>query len=160
MEIVSTARTEWRFEMNTVRQVLESKGREVYTVSAESTIDDAVTEMCRVKVGALLVSGPDGDIAGILSERDLLLRVLLAHRDPAKTTVNDVMTRKVVCIDEDNTISGAMALMTRRRCRHLPVVGNGVVGMISIGDLARAVYDDDEHELRVLHDYVEGRYPG
>jgi|HubBroStandDraft_2_1064218.scaffolds.fasta_scaffold1103622_1 CBS domain-containing protein len=146
--------------MNTVRHVLESKGREVYTVSAESTIDDAVAKMCRVKVGALLVTGAAGDIAGVLSERDLLVRVLLAHRDPAKTTVEDVMTRKVVCIDEDNTISGAMALMSRVRCRHLPVVRDGVVGMISMGDLARAASDDDEHELRVLHDYVEGRYPG
>jgi len=146
--------------MSTVRHVLETKGRDVYTTSADASIDDAVEEMCRAKVGALLIIDEVGNPVGILSERDLLLRVLLAHRDPATTTVGDVMTRHVVCIDEDHPVPGAMALMTHKRCRHLPVVRDGVVGMVSIGDLVRAINGDYEHEVRVLHDYVEGRYPG
>jgi signal-transduction protein with cAMP-binding, CBS, and nucleotidyltransferase domain len=146
--------------METVRHVLELKGRHVYTTSADATIDDAVAEMCRVNVGALLVVDAAGDIAGVLSERDLLIRVLLAHRDPAKTKVGDVMTRKVICVDEDYTIFDAMALMTRARCRHLPVTAGGVVGIVSLGDLVHAVHNNNADQLRVLHDYVEGRYPG
>jgi len=146
--------------MSTIRHVLETKGRDVYTTSADASIDDAVEEMCRAKVGALLIVDEAGKPAGILSERDLLLRVLLGHRDPATTTVGDVMTRYVVCVDEDDTVHGAMAIMTQKRCRHLPVVREGVVGMVSIGDLVRAINGDYEHEVRVLHEYVEGRYPG
>jgi CBS domain-containing protein len=146
--------------MSTIRKVLETKGHDVHTTTVDASIDDAVVEMCRVKAGALLVVDGDREPVGIITERDLLVRVLLAHRDPAKTCVGEVMTRKPLCVDEDLTISGAMALMTRARCRHLPVVGGGVVGMVSIGDLVRAVSEDHDHELRVLHDYVEGRFPG
>jgi CBS domain-containing protein len=146
--------------MSTIRHILETKGREVFTTSAAATIDEAVVEMCRVKVGALLIVDEVGKPTGILSERDLLVRVLLAHRDPATTTVGDVMTHHVICIDEDYTVPGAMALMTHKRCRHLPVVRERVVGMVSIGDLVRAINGDYAYEVRVLHDYVEGRYPG
>jgi CBS domain-containing protein len=146
--------------MNTIRHVLDAKGHDVFTTTAGSTIDEAVVAMCRVKVGALLVVDADGNMVGIISERDLLVRVLLAHLDPAKATVGDVMTRKVVCVDEDHTIDGAMALMTRAHCRHLPVVRDGLVGLVSMGDLARTAHGDDEYELRALHEYVAGRYPG
>ena len=146
--------------MSTMSDVLETKGRDVYTTTAQASIDDAVMEMCRAKVGALLVVDDEGEPVGIVSERDLLIRVLLAHRDPAQTRVADVMTPDLVCIDEDDTIPHAMALMTHRRCRHLPVVREGVVGMVSIGDLVRAANCEYEHEVRALHDYVEGRYPG
>ena len=146
--------------MSTIRDLLETKGRDVYITSADASIEDAVAEMCSVKVGALLIVDESSKPVGILSERDLLIRVLLAHRDPATTAVGDVMTRHLVCIDEDDTLSHAIALMTHKRCRHLPVVREGVVGMVSIGDLVRATNGDYEHEVRVLHDYVEGRYPG
>ena len=86
--------------MSTMRDVLEMKGYEVYSTTVGATIDDAVVEMCRVKVGALLVRQDSGRPAGIISERDLLIRVLLAHRDPATTTVGAVMTRRLVCVDE------------------------------------------------------------
>jgi CBS domain-containing protein len=146
--------------MNTIRDVLESKGNDIYVTRPETTIDDAVVEMCRVKVGALLVV-EKGRNVGIVSERDLMIRVLLAHRDPAKTLVREAMTSKVVRIDIDDTVHKAMATMTQRRCRHLPVVEDGeIVGMVSIGDLVRTVGQEQEYELRALHEYVEGRYPG
>ncbi len=146
--------------MNTVREVLETKGNDVYKTKADATIDDAVVEMCRVKAGALLVVDECDRPVGVLSERDLLIRVLLAHRDPATTRVGDVMTRRIVFVDEEHSIYKAMAVMTRAHCRHLPVVREGVVGLVSIGDLVRAAHENEEHELRVLHDYVGGRYPG
>jgi len=149
--------------METIREVLENKGFDVYSTTIHATVDDAVVEMCRVKVGALLVVDDLGHPAGMLSERDLLIRVLLAHRDPAKTMVRDVMTPKVVCVREDQTIEGALALMTNARCRHLPVVrdeDDEVIGVVSVGDLARVTLGDHEHEIEALHAYVEGRYPG
>jgi CBS domain-containing protein len=146
--------------MDTMRDILELKGRTVHTTVLSATVDEAVIEMCRAKIGALLVFDGGGKAAGILSERDLLVRVLLGHRDPAETTVEDVMTRKVFCIDVDESVSEAMGAMTRGRYRHLPVTAEGkVVGMVSIGDLVRAVSGDQERELQALHEYVEGRYP-
>jgi len=146
--------------MNTVRQLLESKGREVFVIKESATIDDAVIEMCRVKVGALVVVDDAARPVGMISERDLLIRVLLAHRDPAHTLVREVMTHKIVCVNEEDTLESAMSLMTHERCRHLPVARGGIVGLISIGDLVRAAHGDHEYELRVLHEYIEGRYPG
>jgi signal-transduction protein with cAMP-binding, CBS, and nucleotidyltransferase domain len=146
--------------MNTIRDVLEVKGYEIHATTPNATIDDAVVEMCRVKVGALLVV-EGARTVGILSERDLLIRVLLAHRDTAKTKVTDAMTHRLVSIDIDRSIHEAMAIMTQRRCRHLPVVEDGqIVGLVSIGDLVRVVGNEQEYELRALHEYVEGRYPG
>jgi CBS domain-containing protein len=147
--------------MSTIRDILEMKGHAVYTTPISATIDEAVIEMCQAKIGALLVLDDGGRAAGILSERDLLVRVLLAHRDPSSTTVGEVMTHKVFCADGDRSIADAMGAMTYGHYRHLPIVAEGrVVGLVSIGDLVRAVVDDQEHELRALHEYVEGRYPG
>ena len=147
--------------MNTIRDILEVKGRTVHTTVASATIDEAAIEMCREKIGALLVLDEEGKATGILSERDLLTRVLLARRDPAATTVGEVMTRKVSCVETELTIPDAMRAMTYGRYRHLPVVAEGkVIGLVSIGDLVRAVSGDQERELRALHEYLEGRYPG
>jgi CBS domain-containing protein len=146
--------------MSTVRNVLETKGRDVYTTTEGATIDEAVAEMCRAKVGAVVVVDDLGRPTGILSERDLLVRVLLAHRDPADTHVRDVMTRRLICVDEDQTVEEALSLMNQCRCRHLPVARDGIVGIVSIGDLVRMAYGEHEYDLRVLHDYIEGRYPG
>jgi CBS domain-containing protein len=147
--------------MNTMHDVLEWKGYDVYAIAPDATVDEAVVEMCRARVGALLVRDDAGRPAGIISERDLLIRVLLAHRDPATTLVAQVMTHRVVSVDMDRTIAGAMAVMTRERCRHLPVVVEGeIAGMVSIGDLALTISENQEFELKTLHAYVEGRYPG
>jgi signal-transduction protein with cAMP-binding, CBS, and nucleotidyltransferase domain len=147
--------------MHTIDHVLETKGHAVYWTTPETTIQDVVIEMCRVKVGALLVEDERGSPVGVISERDLMIRVLLGHRDPAKTTVGEVMTPKVVCIEANRAVHEALAVMTSAHCRHLPVVARGeVVGLVSIGDLAREVSADQEYELRMLHDYVDGKYPG
>jgi CBS domain-containing protein len=146
--------------MAVIRDVLEVKGYQIHSTTPAASIDDAVIEMCRVKVGALLVVD-GGRPIGMLSERDLLVRVLLAHLDPASTRVAAAMTCKLVSVDIDRSVRDAMAVMTQRRCRHLPVVEGGeIVGIVSIGDLVRTVSQEHENELRTLHEYVEGRYPG
>jgi CBS domain-containing protein len=146
--------------MDTLHLILETKGKAVFRTSPDAPVLTAVDEMCRHHVGALLVT--DGDAAvGIISERDLLKRVLLARRDPATTLVRDVMTVDVVCIELDSTPEEAMRVMTERRCRHLPVVVDGkICALVSIGDLVRWASKNSEFEIRMLHEYVEGKYPG
>jgi signal-transduction protein with cAMP-binding, CBS, and nucleotidyltransferase domain len=145
--------------MSTMREVLDAKGHEVYSTSPNTTIDDAVTDMCRVRVGALLVF-EGGRPIGVLSERDLMTRVILRRKDAATTRVREVMTSRIVCVDIDAKLEEAMSIMTHKRCRHLPVVVEDKVdGVVSIGDLVRWINQDQEYEIRALHDYVEGRYP-
>jgi CBS domain-containing protein len=146
--------------MHPVESILETKGRHVHVVSRDASVIDAVEAMCRAHVGAVLVM--DGDrLAGIFSERDLMTRVVLARRDPASTPVADVMTRDVVCVEKDTSPGDAMAVMTIRRVRHLPVAdGRRIVGVVSIGDFVRWSLHDREEQIAQLHDYVAGRYPG
>jgi CBS domain-containing protein len=146
--------------METIKVILEAKGRAVHTVSPEHSVLRAVDEMGRRQVGALLVTD-EGTTLGIVSERDVMRRVVLLRRDPALTKVQDVMSHDVVCVDEDASIEEAMAVMTERRIRHLPVVhDSSVTGMVSIGDLVQWVSQHQAFEIRVLTDYVTGRYPG
>ncbi len=146
--------------MQALEAVLEHKGSEVHAVEATATVLQAVDKMCEAHVGAVLVM--DGDqLAGVFSERDLMTRVVLARKDPARTLVGDVMTREVLSIALDTDPREAMALMTKRRVRHLPLVtGRRIVGVVSIGDLVRWTLDEREHEIAELHEYVSGRYPG
>jgi CBS domain-containing protein len=146
--------------MEPIEAILQTKGREVHVVTRDATVLDAVGTMCRAHVGAVLVM--DGDqLAGIFSERDLMSRVVLAGKDPAKTPVSEVMTRDVKSIAPDVSAHEAMSLMTNRRVRHLPVAeGRRIVGLVSIGDLVRWTLHDREAEIANLQDYVSGRYPG
>jgi len=149
--------------MNTLADVLETKGHAVHAISPSASVEAAVAKLCRQRIGALLVLDPDVErgVAGILSERDLLVRVLLRPLDPATTPVAEVMTRNVVCIEASRTVTEAMALMTHQRCRHLPVVSGGKVdGLVSIGDLVRVISRDQEFETRMLREYLAGKYPG
>jgi CBS domain-containing protein len=118
----------------------------------------AVEEMCEKHIGALLVT--QGRVPlGIFSERDLMRRVILAQKDPVTTYVSDVMTTEVVCVGPTTPAREAMALMTDRRCRHLPVVDAGeVAGILSIGDFVRWMSVEQAFEIRVLTDYVRGAY--
>jgi CBS domain-containing protein len=146
--------------MGPLELILEIKGRKLHLITPEATVLDAVDAMSRAHVGALLVM-EDQALLGIFSERDLMTRVVLARRDPSLTRVGEVMTRDVHCIPPDLSPRAAMALVTDRRVRHLPVVEGGrVVGIVSIGDLVRWTIRDREHEIQQLNEYVAGRYPG
>jgi CBS domain-containing protein len=146
--------------METVGDILSEKGKAVHSISPHETVLRAVESMCELRVGALLVC-IDGAPRGIISERDIMTRVILAKRDPAHATVEQVMTRDVACVEPDAKAREAMAIMTERRVRHLPVVFEGhVVGVLSIGDLVRWASREHEFEIRMLTDYVRGVYPG
>ena len=147
--------------MKPIERILEAKGRELSVTALSDTVLAATEAMCAARVGSLLVM--DGDVLrGIFSERDLLTRVVLARRDPSTTSVGDVMTTDVVCIAPDLPVRDAMAIMTERRVRHLPVVAldRHVIGLVSIGDLVRWTLEENTVEIDHLRGYVEGRYPG
>jgi len=146
--------------METLHRILETKGTSVHKTRPTEKVVAAVDEMCRLHVGALVVMNDDTPV-GIVSERDLMQRVILERRDPQTTTAGEVMTRDVVCVGIDASPGEAMRIMTEKRCRHLPVVLDGkIVGIISIGDLVRWASRNQEYEIQMLHEYVSGRYPG
>ena len=146
--------------MDSIEVLLREKGGEVVKVAPDATVKQAVDLMCRRHIGAVMVC--DGlRCAGIFSERDLMNRVVLAGLDAATTIVAEVMTEDVVCVEPATSAAEAMAIMTERRCRHLPVVDGGrVVGVISIGDLVRAESHNQQFVIHTLTDYIQGKYPG
>jgi CBS domain-containing protein len=137
----------------TVRQILAGKAG-VHTVSPDDTIFDALRLMADKNVGAVLVlSG--GEIAGIVSERDYARKVVLLGRTSKTTPVREIMTTDVISVEPGWTADQCMALMTDRRIRHLPVVENGaLVGIISIGDVVRAVVDSQQFVIKSLENYI------
>ena len=144
-----------------LRHILEAKAhREPISISRNATILDAVDRMCEARVGALLVIDQSRPV-GIVSERDLMTRVLLKRRDPATMRVEEVMTADVVAVSCDASPEEVMAIMTERRCRHLPVIeDDDIIGIVSIGDVVRWASESQEVQIRMLEDYIAGKYPG
>ncbi len=137
--------------------VLAEKGRQVYTVSKSATVAEAVREMNEKGVGALVVIDADR-IVGMFTERDVLRRVVDADRDPVQTRVSTVMSRDVATISPGDRVEEAMALMTGRRFRHLPVLEDGrLIGMVSIGDLMRWITLHQEDHIRQMTEYITGQ---
>ena len=138
----------------TVRALLAFKGRDVEAVTPSTPVFVAVQQMNQQHVGSLVVI--DGDaLIGILTERDMLARVLGGYRDPLETTVRDVMTRDPVTIDVDATVEEALVVVSDRRCRHLPVVERGALyGLISAGDLMAWLVRDQQLTIADLQDFI------
>ena len=144
--------------METIFDILEDKGYGVHAISPRANVHEAVQTMCVHRVGALLVATSEATL-GIISERDVLTRVILERRAATETLVEEVMTRDVACVRASTKAKEAMAVMTERRCRHLPVVSDGaVIGIVSIGDLVRWVSREQEFEIRQLTQYVHSGY--
>ena len=142
--------------MRSVRQLLEAKAPEVFAIGPDAPVVDAIRLMAEKRIGALLVM-QSGKLAGIVSERDYARKVVLQGRSSSDTPVRDIMTAQVVTIALDDTAEHCMQLVTDRRIRHLPVVDAGhVLGVVSIGDLVRAVIEDQQLELDQLQRYIEG----
>ena len=140
--------------MRTVRQLLEGKAPGVYAIGPEAPVLEAIRLMAEKRIGALLVMQA-GAMAGIVSERDYARKVVLQGRSSRETPVRDIMTADVVSVRLDDTAQRCMSLVTDRRIRHLPVLEGGhVVGVVSIGDLVKAVIEDQQHELDQLQRYI------
>jgi len=143
--------------MNTVKTVLASKGSQVWTVSPEASVYDALTVMAGKDIGAVVVTAPDGSIVGILSERDYARKIVLQGKVSKTTRVKEIMTASPFCVRPDTTVDQCMAIMTDKRLRHLPVQEkNKLVGLISIGDLVKSVIADQRDLIKNLESYISG----
>lgn len=140
--------------MHTLRQLLGSKTLEIYAVAPGDSVIDAIRLMAEKSVGAVLVM--DGaSLAGIVSERDYARKVVLHGRSSADTSVREIMTPGVITVGPNHTVEHCMQLMTDHRIRHLPVLEDGeVIGVISIGDLVKAVIEDQKVQLDQLQRYI------
>jgi CBS domain-containing protein len=140
--------------MNTVKDLLDDKGYQLFSLTPGDTVYDAIALMAERSVGALLVL-EGRKLVGILSERDYARKVILQGRRSQDTPVSDIMTTEVVCVSRDRTVEQCMSLMTDKRIRHLPVVEGGeVIGIISIGDVVRAVILEKQHLIEQLERYI------
>ena len=142
--------------MQTVSQLLRGKGSEVFSVAPQDSVLHAIEVMATRHVGALLVM-TQGSLIGIISERDYARKVILKNRSSHDTPVSDIMTSPAVSVTPEDTVHNCMQIMTERRFRHLPVLKGGrVVGMLSIGDLVKAVIQDQTEHIEQLERYIAG----
>lgn len=142
--------------MQTVRQLLGSKSPQIHSVSPEEPVIHAIRVMAEQSIGAVVVLD-GGRLAGILSERDYARKVVLKDRSSATTRVREIMTAELVTVAPTATVEHCLQLVTEHRIRHLPVVSDdALVGVISIGDLVKAVIEEQQRELGQLKDYITG----
>lgn len=142
--------------MKLVKQLLEAKGHEVLSIKADASVLDAVKRMAEKGVGALIVM--DGsELVGIVTERDYARKIILKGRASDSTTVGEIMSTDVITTSGAASVEKCMNMMTDSRIRHLPVVEDGVLtGIISIGDLVKAVIADQKEEIEQLEHYISG----
>jgi CBS domain-containing protein len=142
--------------MTTIGKLLDQKGSQVWSIPPDSTVYDALRLMAERDIGALLVIKGER-LVGILSERDYARKVILQGKSSMKTAVREIMTERVIVISPQNTLEEAMALMTEKHLRHLPVVvDENVVGVVSIGDLVKAKIADQRFIIEQLERYIAG----
>jgi CBS domain-containing protein len=140
--------------MTMVRHLIDRKGRTLYSVEPEDPVLEAIRKMADHHIGALLVM-KGTELKGILSERDYARKVILHGRSSAETPCGQIMSSPVITVAPGQTVQDCMKLMTERRVRHLPVVEGGrVVGMVSIGDLVKAVIEDQQQTIEQLESYI------
>lgn len=137
-----------------IQQILAEKGSETWSIGPDATVFEALERLAEKKIGALVVV-ENGRLCGILSERDYARKVVLLGRDSRQTTVREIMSPDPCCIRPDQSIDDAMALMTDKRIRHLPVLEKDeLAGIITIGDVVKAKIADQEFAIQQLENYI------
>lgn len=143
----------------TIRNILQAKGSEVWWLPPEATVYDAIALMAEKRIGSVLICR-EGRPVGIVTERDYARKVILMGRSSKETRVEEIMSSPLITVRPDHTVDECMRIMTEKRVRHLPVLeGERVVGMISIGDLVKAIISAQAQTIRQLSDYISGKYP-
>ncbi len=144
-------------------KILESKGKEVFAIHVDAIVSDALQEMSARNVGALIVLDGQRNVRGIVSERDVMRSCYRSQANVKGLAIQDVMTprEKLIVARAEDDVNDLMAAMTQNHIRHIPVVDekDKVVGMISIGDIIKALLKDKDYQIRHLKDYIESKYP-
>ena len=140
--------------MTLVSQILQLKGSQTWTITPTSSVFDALTLMAEKDIGALLIV-KNGEVVGIFSERDYARKIILHGKSSRDTEIQEIMTSEVLCISSDQSVTKCMALMTDKRIRHIPVLDDGqLVGVISIGDVVKAIITEQQIIINHLEDYI------
>jgi CBS domain-containing protein len=143
-----------------VSDLIKEKGPTIYSIEDNKSIAEAAALMNTKKLGSLMVVDASGKYIGIVTERDLLTHFGSCGEDPCSSPVKDLMTKDLICIEENDTLNQAMNIMTKNKIRHLPVVSEKkVVGLISIGDVVDFIRTGLESETKYLTDYITDQYP-
>ncbi len=144
--------------MNNVIDILKVKGKEVFSISPETTVFNALKILEEKDIGALVVT-EKGKIVGIFSERDYARKIILKDRSSINTEVGDLMTKNVISVTPVDPIDKCMALMSENHIRHLPVIEDGKLeGLISIGDVLTHIIKHQKFQIRELEKYIKGGY--
>ncbi len=140
--------------MASVKQLLQGKGHDVWSIGPEASVYDAIAKMAQEEVGALVVL--EGELlVGVVSERDYARKVVLQGRSSRDTKTKDIMTTRVAYARPDQSVEDCMAMMTEKRIRHLPVMdGDKLLGVISIGDLVKYIIEEQKHVIEQLEQYI------
>ena len=142
--------------MDTVKQLLDSKGKDVWTIQPDETVLDAIRKMAEKDVGALVVVENSKPV-GIITERHYARNVFLKGRRSPTTPIREVMSTPIICASGEHSVEECMAVMTEKRIRHLPVLDQGeLVGVVSIGDLVKSRIADQEFTIEQLVHYIHG----
>jgi signal-transduction protein with cAMP-binding, CBS, and nucleotidyltransferase domain len=145
--------------MITVKDMLDQKGHNAWTIGPEAKVLEALELMAKKGLGALIVVEKDEEVVGVLSERDYARKIILMGRHSEDTPVKDIMTKEVYGVHFDTTAEECMALMTDKHIRHLPVCKDGkLAGVISIGDVVKAVIGQQKVTIENLENYIMGKY--
>ena len=143
----------------TIASILSRKGSKIFSVEPEATVYETIALMAQKGVGAMLVVS-EGQLVGIVSERDYARKVMLMGRSSKDTLVKEIMTSKVVTATPEHTVDDCMRIVTHNHIRHLPVLaGDKLVGVVSIGDLVNSIIEAQAHTIDQLHTYISGQYP-
>lgn len=142
--------------MKNVTALLNDKSKQVVSLSADASVLDAIRVMAEQHIGSVLIM-QDGQLQGIVTERDYARKVILLGRSSGDTAIADIMSSPVLTVKPTDTVTFCMTLMTEHKIRHLPVLeGEQVVGLISIGDLVKAVIEQQQIEIKQLQSYIAG----
>ena len=143
----------------TVSQILQRKGKDVWTVSVDTLLYKALQLMQDKGIGALVALDEGGKVAGIVSERDYARKVILEGRSSRETVTKDIMTTELYVVPPTATVDECISIMTTKRVRHLPVFEGGkLIGLVSIGDVVKAIVKEQKIEIDFLNDYIMGKY--